>query len=291
MCKCTHLIGMPTKKQENPKRLQPKGDVLRRLYLHSGNVCAFPGCDRVMINRDGVMIGKICHIEAAEPGGKRFNATMSNEQRRGFENLILLCGDHHTVIDSHAVKYPVAKLHQMKANHEAKFSAIANTLKRRFTAQYEDATDLIETKLPQTLSSLMAYMSEAFGEGDVPDVIAQLTSYVERLEKAPEQHREFMLAVFRRAEKLDTDHSGQPAVDVDDLKTALNVSGHRIKKEITALERYNLGWLYAPEPGVYKVVLSNPGDFVYLWDIAGFCREKQIDMRKFFIDVDFSLLD
>ena len=103
-----------------------------------------------MINRDGVMIGKICHIEAAEPGGKRFNAKMSNEQRRGFENLILLCGDHHTVIDSHEVKYPVTKLRQMKANHEAKFSAIANTLKRRFTAQYEDATELIETKLPQT---------------------------------------------------------------------------------------------------------------------------------------------
>lgn len=265
--------------------------MLRRLYLHSGNVCAFPGCDRVMINRDGVMIGKICHIEAAEPGGKRFNAKMSNEQRRGFENLILLCGDHHTVIDSHEVKYPVTKLRQMKANHEAKFSAIANTLKRRFTAQYEDATELIETKLPQTLSSLMAYMSEAFGEGDVPDVIAQLTSYVERLEKTPEQHREFMLAVFRRAEKLGTDHSGQPAVDVDDLKTALNVSGHRIKKEITALERYNLGWLNDPEPGVYEVVLSNPGDFVYLWDIAGFCREKQIDLRKFFIDVNFSLLD
>jgi hypothetical protein len=39
----------------------------------------------------GVFIGQLCHIEAAEEGGQRFNERMTNEERRAFENLLLLC--------------------------------------------------------------------------------------------------------------------------------------------------------------------------------------------------------
>ncbi len=60
------------------------------------------------------MIGRICHIEAAQPDGKRFNHAMSNEERRSFNNLLLLCGDHHTVIDSDEDRYSVTHLRQMK---------------------------------------------------------------------------------------------------------------------------------------------------------------------------------
>ena len=81
---------------EKAKRLQPKDEVTRELYLKSGNICAFPGCHNIMINEEGNFIGQICHIEAAEENGERFNSNMTNEDRRSFENLMLMCYEHHT---------------------------------------------------------------------------------------------------------------------------------------------------------------------------------------------------
>jgi hypothetical protein len=91
---------------EEPKRLQPTKETLRELYLKSGNFCAFPGCTRLMMNQDGVFIGNVCHIEAAEEGGQRFNAAMTNEERRAPANLMLMCYDHHTITNDIA-QYPV----------------------------------------------------------------------------------------------------------------------------------------------------------------------------------------
>jgi hypothetical protein len=40
-------------------RLTPKPEVLRELYLLSGNNCAMPGCKNVIIDRAGVVVGHI----------------------------------------------------------------------------------------------------------------------------------------------------------------------------------------------------------------------------------------
>lgn len=74
--------------EEKAKRLKPTVEVLRELYLKSGNQCAFPGCYYAMVDDNGNFIGQICHIEAAEAGGERFNPNMTNEERRSFDNLI-----------------------------------------------------------------------------------------------------------------------------------------------------------------------------------------------------------
>ena len=50
-----------------------------------------------MIDDDGTFVGQVCHIEAAEKGGERFNEKQTNEERRNFANLMLMCYDHHRV--------------------------------------------------------------------------------------------------------------------------------------------------------------------------------------------------
>lgn len=115
--------------KETPRRLQPTFEVRRELYLRSGNKCAFPDCPTVLMTREGTMIGRICHIEAALPDGKRFNDAMSNEERRSFDNLLLLCGDHHTIIDSDEDRYSVTHLRQMKQRHEERQSERPGTLR------------------------------------------------------------------------------------------------------------------------------------------------------------------
>ncbi|MGE4414625.1 MAG: ABC-three component system protein [Bacteroidales bacterium] len=97
---------------------------LKRLYGLSGNQCAAPDCERVLIARDGISItSKICHIEAASEDGPRYNSLMTDKERAHFDNLILLCDECHTIIDNkeNEVKYPATLLKEWKRNHESKF--------------------------------------------------------------------------------------------------------------------------------------------------------------------------
>jgi hypothetical protein len=107
---------------EKPKRLRPKLETLRELFLKSGNLCAFPTCPRLMMNEKGQFIGQLCHVEAAEPGGERFNPGMTNEERRAASNLMLMCYEHH-VVTNDVKKFTVAKLRRMKRDHERRFAA------------------------------------------------------------------------------------------------------------------------------------------------------------------------
>jgi hypothetical protein len=65
-----------------------------------------------------VLVGELCHIEGAEPGGERYNPNQTDEERRAFENLLYLCHGHHKVTDN-TVTYTVAVLKEMKRKHEA----------------------------------------------------------------------------------------------------------------------------------------------------------------------------
>jgi hypothetical protein len=97
---------------------------IKRLFALSGNECAEPNCSRKLIAKDGAsIIAKICHIEAASDDGPRFNISMTDDERRHFDNLILLCDEDHTIIDNkeNEAKYSKALLKEWKKNHEGRF--------------------------------------------------------------------------------------------------------------------------------------------------------------------------
>ena len=76
---------------------------------------------------DGVMVGEIAHIEGALPTSARFNPDMTNEQRRGYDNLLLMCGTDHTIIDNDSETWTFARLRELKRAHEANATAIGQT--------------------------------------------------------------------------------------------------------------------------------------------------------------------
>ena len=122
-------------------RLKITTPTLKRLFSLSGNRCAFPECSEPICDQSGTLFADICHIEAANEGGERYNASMTDEQRRDFANLFLLCKKHHTVTND-VILYPVALLRDMKAQHEAKAashpSAISNETLEKLLLQIEN---------------------------------------------------------------------------------------------------------------------------------------------------------
>jgi hypothetical protein len=116
------------------KRKTIDKDTLRELHLKSGNLCAFPECNHLMMNKDGTFIGQICHIEAAEDGGERFNENMTDDERAAFANLMLMCYEHHTITND-VDEFPVESLQQMKAEHEAKFTDPSRAMEEAYAMQ------------------------------------------------------------------------------------------------------------------------------------------------------------
>ena len=106
---------------QNPRQYKPS--TIRRLDTLSGNECAAPDCTRPLIARDGeTIISKICHIEAASANGPRYNPEMTDDERRHFDNLILLCDECHSIIDNkeNEHKCPGSMLKEWKKNHESR---------------------------------------------------------------------------------------------------------------------------------------------------------------------------
>ena len=112
-----------SKKEPKDKARQYKPSTVRRLDTLSGNECAHPNCTKKLIAEDGIsVISKICHIAAASKEGPRFDENMTDDERRGFDNLILLCDEHHVIIDNNEneSEYPSLLLRKWKSDHEKK---------------------------------------------------------------------------------------------------------------------------------------------------------------------------
>jgi len=74
-------------------------------------------------------IGKAAHIAAAASGAgaRRYDSSMTPEERAGIGNAIWLCSDHADLIDRDEVTYPVVQLHAIKRDHEQSIACAVRT--------------------------------------------------------------------------------------------------------------------------------------------------------------------
>ena len=96
---------------------------LRILFQRSGNRCAFPGCSNQLgfpaTSQDGaVVLSEVCHIVSKAERGPRFEDPLPMEERDRYENLILLCREHHTIVDAQPATFTAERLLEIKAKHE-----------------------------------------------------------------------------------------------------------------------------------------------------------------------------
>lgn len=129
-----------------------------------GGTCYWPGCGEPVIRfvgEDPIVNLQIAHIAGALPNGPRYVLSMTDEQRKSFANLILLCHPHHTTVDKlRPQDFSIPTLQEWKASRE--------TVNQGALSRLREVTP----------DALQAMLTDALNERD------------ERLEGAIEQLRE-----------------------------------------------------------------------------------------------------
>lgn len=87
--------------------------------MASKNRCAFPECYKLLIDfKTKTITGVRCHIKGEKRGSARHDRFQSQKDRDSYENLIMMCREHHTIIDENPEIYTVEVLTEMKRKHE-----------------------------------------------------------------------------------------------------------------------------------------------------------------------------
>lgn len=277
---------MSTPMSETPKRLAPTRETLRELYLKSGNRCAFPGCKKALFNGKGVFVGQICHIEAAEPGGERFNKKQSNEQRRQPSNLVLMCYDHH--VESNDVSnFPVDRMKRIKEEHEKLFSDVVGSMLKTVT----DHTTLTEPVFSMNLRRMNRVLNWKNSEDELAAELEELRSVTKTLATIPIPSRELFLVVVNRGQ--DGRYSAALEVSVPEIQQATGLSTHELRECFSILDAHGFTFDNGTNDfGVQMIGVAAQKSGWPLWaDIKSFCKKEEIDAAQIVVNLDFSVLD
>lgn len=100
---------------------------IKKLYGLAAGRCSI--CKINVFDND-VHIGEMAHIIAKSENGARGGESILGD-RNSYENLILLCANHHLEVDQNSLFYTTAKLHAIKASHEENISLIFDYSRER----------------------------------------------------------------------------------------------------------------------------------------------------------------
>ncbi len=264
-------------------------EVARDLYLRSGNRCAHPACNEPLMRSDAILVGEIAHIEAAMPTGPRFRASMTNEERRGFSNLLLICANHHTVIDADPDTWTVAKLQALKAAHEAIYTGTIDRLR----STVGDITQGTPWQ-PATNLGMLPYIGK-LGPDEIAGSIEVMNGFACRLATVPVGARSVLALVVSHGNQIASTSSAEVAILWPLLQQVADCSLQELRDYIAVLEHAQLAWPYDPEDGTVSLVVagnSTPGNgweiMVELKEIAG---SDNAVVRRVLVDLDFTAFD
>lgn len=267
---------------EPVKRLTPEKETLRELYLKSGNLCMFPECSERMINKDGVFIGQVCHIEAAEDGGERFNASQTNEERRHFSNLMLMCYPHHTISNDVKV-YTVEKLKDFKAAHETRFTDIAGTIERSVVL---DLTKTLKPTVPQRLKKFSESAQwPSLSDDEMASAVRELETWIMKLARLSADTRRVFLYIIERMD-------GRQHVPYREIKQIVSIPPEELAEQIGTLDRYNFIHEGSPDEFGNQIRVTNlSSGWPLVSELKAFAEAENLPLELMIVRLDFSALD
>ncbi len=269
---------------EEVKRLAPKQEVLRELYIKSGNECAYPGCHSVLVDENGKFVGEVCHIEAAMPGGERFNLDMTNEDRRSFSNLMLMCHHHHVVTDDVQI-YTVEKLREIKRNHEVKYSGIIGQMMNSVT-DYGMSLEYTPCCNCRRISRILNWR---LSDAENSEITAALNRNLQKLQDLPMETRR-LLGIMVMRSYYDYCHC---IVPIHEVERATGLKPENMLQNVEMLERRRITSEIEMVDGIPSCKLCQDSEFGWSYwnDIRDFVKKNGTPIERICCDLDFSVFD
>lgn len=129
---------------------------IKILWANSAGICSFSECNiKLSLGVEGDVdphtVGEMAHIKGKKDGSNRHDPSQDEDERDLYQNLILLCAHHHTIIDKkeNEEKYSVDVLLSMKQEHEA------------FISSRLQAQECIDTR-EELVKKILPYMDENY---------------------------------------------------------------------------------------------------------------------------------
>ena len=93
---------------------------IKLLWGRAAGRCSMAECRKQLCPYPipNAILGRTCHIVAEAFSGPRGQHALPPAERNAYPNLILLCAEHHIIIDNDPVSWPVDRLLQVKMDHE-----------------------------------------------------------------------------------------------------------------------------------------------------------------------------
>ncbi len=155
---------------------------MKILWALSGGCCAI--CRTKLVippeveKDDDSIIGEMAHIHPQSPGGPRASAPFDGN-RDHHSNLILLCGNHHKLVDDQENGWPVERMRRVKSEHEAwvtrtlAFDASAAESKEPLFHMIQSGADLWSL-IASAWSFLPSYSEENRTDAEIEQLISML---------------------------------------------------------------------------------------------------------------------
>lgn len=287
-CDTLRLVFDEVANTEAPRRLTPTPKDARDLYLRSGNRCAFPGCNQPLMTSEGVLTGEIAHIEAAMPGGPRFRDSMTNEERRAFENLLLLCATHHTVIDTDFDRWSVGALRDLKKAHEAVYTGAVDRLR----STVGDLTEGTPWQSPANLGRL-SHAASLNAEELAVDIDV-LNDFARRLSELPVGARSVLALIVARGDPKSSWGDAEIAIPLPLLEQIADCSKNDLRDYLAVLEHVDLVVVDNPYDEPLQVVARNSTRGIgwpVMTDLHAIADADASVVRRVIIDLDFTAFD
>jgi hypothetical protein len=117
------MAGDPGK-QKSKRNYRDKD--LKLLFSKAAGRCAFPDCRKecIIVGQNPatpVLTSEIAHIIASSDDGPRGDSNFPESERDRYNNLLLLCHEHHRLVDDedNYHDYPAVQLRRWKQDHES----------------------------------------------------------------------------------------------------------------------------------------------------------------------------
>lgn len=234
-----------------------------------------------IVDSKGLYIAQLCHIEAALEGGPRFNRDQTDEDRRSFENLLLLCYRHHKETDD-VIRFSVEKMREIKRQHESKFDRVLDALAN-------DVYDIALSYEPTVPNSLDRLVALNLIPGSELDVYArELESLAQTLNQLSPAARKTYLILIKRVD------SNSLRFPIGEFLSIASTSRDETHRNVKTLERYGL--VYDDENSddferslvVQPAVSESPYPMALV--LRDYCNIEAASLHTMLVDLDFQAL-